>query len=94
MDDESTRIFHTRGAAEDVYRLLQQNFDTIVTKIDSLTETVETLTTAIIALVTQLAEQIKRIVSPSPSRHASESINNRHDFLDRDRSLEPVITRT
>ena len=52
----------------------------------SLTETVDTLATAIGALVTR-----KRTISPFPSRCTSESINDRHKFVDRDRSLDPVV---
>ena len=45
------RMFNSMAAAEEAYRLQQQNIDTLVLKIDGLADLVKTLATAITTLV-------------------------------------------
>src|SRR5947207_5301196 len=105
MDEERTagRMFNSMAAAEEAYRLQQQNIDTLVLKIDGLADLVKTLATAITTLVLHSTERPKRTPSPAistgsrappllpPTEHddVTSQLPERRQYMDRDRSTEP-----
>ena len=93
MAEESTHIFHYIAAAENAYRQQKQNINSLITKFDTFTETVNTLTSTISVLLSHLPEweSVKHTVSPFPSHWncISESqIDECHKSINWDRSVE------
>src|SRR5947207_9195422 len=94
------RMFNSMAAAEEAYRLQQQNIDTlvIIIKIDGLADLVKTIATAITTLVSHSTEPPKRAPSPTVSAAGSRApqdddvtsqLPERRQYMDRDRSTEP-----
>ena len=83
------------AAAEDAYRREVQrneNFDFLVTKIDSLANTVATLATAVTDLVTLVTSQQAakgRDVKPEAAPLEVTDQHGRREFMERDRSAVP-----
>src|SRR5204863_8326586 len=92
------RMFNSMAAAEEAYRLQQQNIDTLVLKIDGLADLVKTLATAITTLVSHSTESSKRAPSPMVSAAGSQApqddddvtshLQERRQYIDRDRSTK------
>src|SRR5947207_9376002 len=104
MGEERTtgHMFNSMAAAEEAYRQQQQNIDTLVLKIDGLADLVKMLATAITTLVSHSTEPLKRAPSPAisatgswapqPTNHDDDTsqLQERHQYIDRDRSIEPT----
>src|SRR5947207_9233595 len=102
-DRTAGRMFNSMAAAEEAYRLQQQNIDTLVLKIDGLADLVKTLATAITTLVLHSTERPKRTPSPAistgsrappllpPTEHddVTSQLPERRQYMDRDWSTEP-----
>src|SRR5881394_2326179 len=91
-------MFNSMATAEEAYRLQQQNIDTLVLKIDGLTDLVKTLATAITTLVSHSTEPPKHAPSPAISTGSrapqddddvTSQLQERCQYIDQDRSTEP-----